>query len=95
MKATEGPKPIETLNADDPDYPCGLRITLSKAEIEKLMVGRDFQMGEELKIKGVAEVIEMSKEDVRHGNDGQRVTLQIKELEVDTNKTDSDRFYGE
>jgi hypothetical protein len=95
MKVTDGPKPLEGPTSEAPEYPPGLRIYLTAKELEKLMLGRDLVLGEDLMIKGMACVVELSQDEMIHGNDGKRAVLQIKELEAEDSKSESDKFYGE
>lgn len=95
MKSKSGPTPLETASSDAPEYPHGLRIYLTEKELEKLMLPKDPELDDELKIKGLVKVVELSKDDVVNGKDGKRMVLQITDFELDSNKTDSDKFYGE
>lgn len=61
-----------------PRYPCGCMITLRRAELEKLDLDADCDIGDYLDIRAFASVVSVSK------NEGDEVvTLQIEKMAVE------------
>lgn len=72
--------------ADTAKYPHGLRISLGKEELKKLGIQDIPKVGEEIKIEAIVEVVEVSSEAEGGDERSHRVSLQIKEMEVNNKK---------
>jgi len=66
--------------ADQPDYPYGLRISLTERELDKLgLAASDCFVGGIVHIHGLARITSVSSED-REGGKTERVELQIEDM---------------
>lgn len=61
-----------------PDYPCGLRICLTDAELDKLGLDADCDNGDVIDLRALAVVTSVYK-----GENSRRVELQIQKLAVE------------
>lgn len=71
-----------------PDYPYGLRITLSEKELKKLELPLP-EIGDYLDLRAFARVTSVSL-DQRNGEDCCRVELQIEQIAVENENTEED-----
>ena len=67
---------------DQPDYPWGLRISLTEHELQKLGLEADCSIGDTIHLKALARVTCISNEATDGGNKV-RVELQIEQLAVE------------
>lgn len=79
------PSPIP--GAEKPKYPYGLRICLTRSELEKLGLEPDCEVGDIIDLRAFAEVTSVSKTQMEGGEENWRVELQIQKLAV-TNESD-------
>lgn len=70
---------------DRPDYPCGLRICLTKSELDKLGLDTDCEEGDMIDIRAFAVVTSCFK-----GNGECRVELQIQKMAVENEMTEEE-----
>jgi hypothetical protein len=73
---------------DQPDYPYGLRISLTERELEKLGLKPDCDIGDIIDLRAFAEVTSVSTER-RDGKDTARVELQIQRLALENEAGES------
>jgi hypothetical protein len=71
--------------ADVPDYPWGMRITLTHRELEKIGKEADCRPGDMLEFRAVARVIGVYRNDGPMGPED-RVELQIEQMAVETDE---------
>ncbi len=78
---------IMPMPMDRPDYPCGLRISLTEKDLGKLGLNQDCDIGDMVDIRAFAIVTSMNKYD---GPDGAccRVELQIQKMAVENEMTE-------
>ena len=77
--------------SDMPEYPYGLRICLCENEISKLNVETDFQVGDLIDFRAMAEVTSVSSSTGPDG-DHMRVELQIKQIARIENESTEDDY---
>lgn len=70
--------------ADKPKYPCGLRICLTDAELDKLGLEANCNRGDIIDLRAFAEVTSVSS-----GEYGSRVELQIQKLSLENEMTEA------
>lgn len=83
----DAPMPIAM--PDRPDYPYGLRICLTHAELEKLGLDSGCAIGDMIDIRAFAKVTSVSATDGPGGPD-RRIELQIVMMSVESEETDED-----
>ena len=66
-----------------PDFPWGLRVSLTEKELEKLDLDCDCDVGDTIDLRAVAVVTSVSKSKMDDGKETVRVELQIQELGTD------------
>ena len=66
-----------------PDYPWGLRISLTEKELEKLGLDADCDIGDLIDIRAFAVVTSVSKNKMDSGEESVRVELQIEKMCVE------------
>ena len=67
-----------------PDYPWGLRISLTEKELEKLGLDADCDIGDMIDLRAFAVVTSVSKNKSTEGADSCRVELQIEKMAVES-----------
>lgn len=80
MSPDEAKKAMPWRSDDDgdmPSYPCGLCISLSEAELDKLGLTDDVEVGDLIHLHCMAKVTSVSKTDTEAGGPCCRVELQI------------------
>ena len=90
MKRTQSALGEPPISEDTPVYPYGLKINLGPEEIAKLMLDKELQVGDVLKISGMVEVTSVSAEELKNGKDEKNVSMQITDLYVEEEKDPSD-----
>ena len=73
---------------DKPDYPSGLRIHLNEDTIAKLGLSEMPEVGAMMNIIGMAEVVNVSKEDGMGDVESFSISLQIQDLDVNEETKD-------
>ena len=68
--------------ADKPEYPCGLRISLSENELTKLGLEGDCEIGDTIDLRALAKVTSVSANETETGRFC-RVELQIEQMAVE------------
>jgi len=67
-----------------PDFPWGLRISLTEKELEKLGLDADCDIGDMIDLRAFAVVTSVSKNKSTEGADSCRVELQIEKMAVES-----------
>jgi hypothetical protein len=100
MKLTPEQSPGATMLAADenngPQYPYGLTITLDNAALKKLAMGQLPQVGEQMTLKALVEVVGVNKSGGQIEND-RTVTLQITAMQFGDDEASMDpasKLYG-
>ena len=73
---------------DQPDYPYGLKISLTERELEKMGLKPDCDIGDVLDLRAFATVTSVSTEK-RDGKETARVELQIERLALENESDES------
>lgn len=79
----DAPCPMPMPKPRGPQYPWGLRITLTDKELQKLGMEADCSIGDYLDMRAFACVTSISKDTDSDGNAYCRVELQIEKLAVE------------
>ena len=72
------------------NYPCGLSISLGDAELEKLGLTDDCEVGEFVHLFAFAKVVSVAKHDSEGGGETNRVCLQITHLACEDEDDESE-----
>ena len=81
-KLDNGLAPVTDVKAPKPDYPWGLRISLTHRELKKLKLEADCNIGDLIDMRCFAVVTSISKDSSSSG-DTCRVELQIQKIAVE------------
>ena len=73
-----------------PDYPWGLRISLTEKELKKLELDADCDIGDMIDLRAFAVVTSVSKNKMDGGEECCRVELQIQKLAVENEMTEDE-----
>ena len=73
--------------SERPDYPCGLRISLTEKELAKLDLDPDCEVGDVIDLRAFAEVTSVSKSDGPMGPCC-RIELEIQRLAIENESTE-------
>lgn len=77
-------KPLEMPKED---YPYGTRVDLNSEVLDRLGFSLDdYSIGDKVTIDAVAEIVSMSSSDSAYGEPSKRMELQIKEMDLKSNK---------
>ena len=77
-----------------PEYPYGLRISLSEDEVKKLDLDPLPDVGSSIAIRGMATVASVSIDDSQDGGKRRSVSLQITDLYLGGPKDAAEKMYG-
>jgi hypothetical protein len=80
--------PIAVADREGPEYPYGLRITLTDAELEKLGLDADCDVGDVIYLAAFATVASVSQNKRADGTACCRIELQIEKLAVENEMTE-------
>lgn len=91
---------FSTPKVDAPKYPYGLRIQLTPEEVEKLGMGEAPEVGKKMKIMGMVEIVEVSKDQSEESDSDKfgfaaQITEMYLEDEDREEKADHSVIYGE
>jgi hypothetical protein len=81
-KLDNGYAPVTDMKSPKPDYPWGLRISLTHIELKKLGLDADCEIGDLIDLRAFAVVTSISKDSSSSG-DSARVELQIQKIAVE------------
>lgn len=84
-------KNIAVPQAPMKEYPCGLRLHLGQAELDKLGISEVPNVGEKLKLNAVVEVVEVGSDPEKGDEKKYRVALQIQEMELGQDKEQKEK----
>ena len=82
--------PVPMPKPRGPQYPWGLRITLTHKELAKLGMEADCQIGDYLDLRAFACVTSVSKDTDSDGNACCRVELQLQKIAVEDESAETD-----
>lgn len=87
----------ETVMAESPKYPYGLRLSLDEESLAKLGLVELPQVGASMMITAKVEVCSISQYESKEGGADKRMELQITDMGLEAEKTTStaNKLYGE
>lgn len=95
MKRSNSNTDKETVEADSPEYPYGLSISLDAESMEKLNMSEMPEIGEEMLVMAKVRVTSLSQHEMEGSDKDKHVSLQITEMGLkDEEKRAADKMYG-